>query len=234
LADYILLTCEHGGNRVPARYRRLFRGLQGNLKTHRGYDLGALLMAREMSASFEAPLVASTVTRLLVDLNRSAGHPRLHAEAVRNSSREERHRILAEHYCPYRAQTEHLIRKAIARGRRVIHVSSHSFTPEMNGKVRTADVGLLYDPARPREARMCVRWKKALERIAPELRVRRNYPYSGTDDGFIPYLRSRFRPSAYIGIEIEINQAIVVGEPRRWAALRAAVIESFRLALACR
>jgi predicted N-formylglutamate amidohydrolase len=191
-------------------------------------------MAREMSASFEAPLVASTVTRLLVDLNRSPGHPRLHAEAVRDSSRELRQQILADHYLPYRAQAEHLVGKAIARGWRVIHISSHSFTPEMNGKVRTADVGLLYDPARRGEVRMCERWKAALERMAPSLRVRRNYPYSGKDDGFIPHLRSRFRPAAYIGIEIEINQAIVVGPRRRWAELRAAVIESFRAALASR
>jgi predicted N-formylglutamate amidohydrolase len=232
--DYILVTCEHGGNRVPPRYRRLFRDLQRPLKTHRGYDFGALLMAREMSASLEAPLVASTVTRLLVDLNRSPSHPRLHAEAVRDSSREVRQQILADHYLPYRAQAEHLVGKAIARGRRVVHISSHSFTPEMNGKVRTADVGLLYDPARPGEARMCERWKAVLERTAPGLRVRRNYPYSGKDDGFIPYLRSRFRPAAYIGIEIEINQAIVVGAPRRWAELRAAVIESLRVALASR
>ena len=169
MADYILVTCEHGGNHVPSRYRRLFRDLQGSLATHRGYDFGALLMAREMSASFEAPLVASMVTRLLVDLNRSPGHPRLHAEAVRNSSRELRRQILADHYVPYRAQAEHLVGKAIARSRRVIHISSHSFTPEMNGKVRTADVGLLYDPARRDEVRMCGRWKEALERVAPEL-----------------------------------------------------------------
>ena len=151
----MLVSCEHGGNRVPGCYRRLFHDLQRLLKTHRGYDFGALLMAREIAASFKAPLVASTTTRLLVDLNRSIGHPRLHVEAVRNASREERQQILADHYLPYRRQVEVLVGKAIARGRRVIHVSSHSFTSELNGKVRTADVGLLYDPARPGEVRMC-------------------------------------------------------------------------------
>jgi hypothetical protein len=50
----------------------------------------------------------------------------------------------------------------------------------------------------------------------------------------MPFLRSRFRPSAYIGIEIEINQAIVVGAPRGWAELRSAVIESLRATLASR
>jgi predicted N-formylglutamate amidohydrolase len=232
LADYILFSCEHGGSRVPARCRPLFDGLHHVLPTHRGYDLGALRMARELAASFDAPIVASTVTRLLVDLNRSIGHPRLHAESVRNAPREERDRIVAEHYQPYRAQVETLIRRAIARGRRVIHVASHSFTPVLNGRVRTADVGLLYDPGRAGERRTCARWKAALHEALPHLRVRRNYPYSGIDDGFIPFLRGRFRPSAYIGIEIEINQAIVVGAPRGWAELRSAIIESLRATVA--
>ncbi len=204
------------------------------LLTHRGYDFGALRMARELAASFDAPIVASTVTRLLVDLNRSIGHPRLHTESVRHAPREERERIVAEHYLPYRARVENLIRTATGRGWRVIHVASHSFTPKLDGKVRNADVGLLYDPGRAGERRICARWKAALREALPHLRVRRNYPYSGTDDGFIPFLRSRFRPSAYIGIEIEINQRIVVGAPRGWAELRSAVIESLRATVASR
>ena len=75
-------------------------------------------------------------------------------------------------------------------------------------------------------------WKAALEHAAPELRVRRNYPYAGIDDGFMPYLRTRFRPHAYVGIEIEINQAIVIGARPRWAGLRSAIIDSLRVALA--
>lgn len=230
----MLVTCEHGGNSVPVRHRHLFHGRQSPLLTHRGYDFGALLMAREMSESFKAPLIASTVTRLLVDLNRSIGHPNLHGEAVRNSSPEERERIITDYYLPYRAQAELRVRSAIVRGRRAIHISLHSFTPELNGKVRTADVGLLYDPTRPGEVQLCEQWKRALECCAPYLKVRRNYPYSGKGDGFTTYLRSRYRPAAYIGVEVEINQAIVVGTPRRWAELRAAIIESLRVALASR
>ena len=111
-------------------------------------------------------------------------------------------------------------------------ISTNSFTPALNGKVRTADVGLLYDPARRGEAQLCARWKAALERAVPQLQVRRNYPYAGKDDGFMPYLRSRYRPTAYVGIEIEINQAIVIGAPRRFATLRGAIVESLRVVLA--
>jgi predicted N-formylglutamate amidohydrolase len=232
VADYLLFTCEHGGGGVPVRYRRFFDGQHQVLRTHRGYDVGALRMARDFSASFGAPIVASTVTRLLVDLNRSVGHPDLHGETVRRAPRADRDRIVAEHYLPYRAKVENLIHRAITRGRRVIHVASHSFVPELNGTVRAADVGLLYDPGRLGERRSCARWKATLREALPQLRVRRNYPYRGKDDGFFPFLRSRFRPSAYVGIELEINQAIVVGAPRGWAELRLAIIASLRATVA--
>ena len=230
--DALLITCEHGGNRVPAPYRAQFAGLQETLKTHRGYDLGALRMAHELAAAFKAPMVAATVTRLLVDLNRSTHHPRLHVAAVRALPREARERILAEHYQPYRGEVESLVERATARGRRVVHLSSHSFTPELHGEVRTADIGLLYDPARAGELQLCAHWKAALAEVAPALRVRRNYPYEGKNDGFTSLLRRSHAPAAYVGVEIEINQAIVLGPPRHWAETRATLIASLRMALA--
>ncbi len=80
----LVITCEHGRNRIPV-YRDLFHGHQGLLESHRGYDSGALVMGRALAAAFAAPLVASTVSRLLVDLNRSVGHTRLHSEATRKA-----------------------------------------------------------------------------------------------------------------------------------------------------
>ena len=232
MIDFLLITCEHGGNRVPSRYRRMFEGLKRQLSTHRGYDLGALVMAMEIATSFSAPLISATVTRLLVDLNRSIGHRDLHSEATRHASPDELQRILVTYYLPYRAQAEELVGTAVALGRRVIHISSHSFTPRLNGEVRTADIGLLYDPGRPAEADACARWKAALRRTAPALRVRRNYPYAGKNDGLTSHLRRRYPPSAYVGIELEINQVHVIGARGRWARLRAVVVESLRVALA--
>jgi hypothetical protein len=90
LTDWLVVTCEHGGNRVPHRYRPLFHGLERALETHLGYDFGALRVARDLAAAFRAPVVASTVTRLVVDLNRSIGHPRRYGKTVRSLVREER------------------------------------------------------------------------------------------------------------------------------------------------
>ena len=191
--DTFIITCEHGGNRIPAPYRRLFRGQRALLDSHRGYDPGALVMAKALASAFAAPLVASTVSRLLIDLNRSIGHPQLFSAATRGAPAETRAQIVEQHYRPYRVQVERLVRQAVSRGHRVIHISSHSFTAELDGKVRGADVGLLYHPGRRGEAEVCARWKESLAALAPELRVRRNYPYAGKGDGLTSHLRRALR-----------------------------------------
>jgi len=232
MRDCFLITCEHGGNHIPALYQDFFRGHAALLDSHRGYDAGALAMARALAAGLRAPLVSSTTSRLLVDLNRSIGHPQLFSAAIRAAPATLRSQILQRHYQPYRDEVEGRVAKAVARGRRVIHVSSHSFTPVLSGVTRCADAGLLYDPARHGEAALCGRWKAALAASAPWLRVRRNYPYAGKGDGMTRHLRQRFAPDAYIGVELELNQAMAENNPRRLRTLRGILIESLRSACA--
>lgn len=230
--DTFIITCEHGGNRIPAPYRGLFRGQRALLDSHRGYDAGALVMAKALARACRAPLVASTTSRLLIDLNRSIGHPQLFSVATRGAPAETRAQIVEQHYQPYRVQVERLVTQAVSRGHRVIHISSHSFTAELGGRVRVADVGLLYNPGRRAEAEVCARWKESLTVSAPELRVRRNYPYAGKADGLTSHLRLRFAESDYVGIELELNQSIVFAAGRRWTALRRVLIDSLRMACA--
>jgi predicted N-formylglutamate amidohydrolase len=187
-------------------------------------------MAREFAKAFDAPLVESTTSRLLVDLNRSIGNPELFSEAIPREPSGLRTEIVKTHYLPYRERAECLVEQAVLRGHRVIHVSSHSFTPVLDGDVRTADVGLLYDPARKVESELCVRWRDALATRDPDLRLRRNYPYLGKGDGFTSYLRKRFGPESYVGIELEVNQAIVLGSASIWKALRGHLVASLKTA----
>jgi predicted N-formylglutamate amidohydrolase len=154
--DHVLITCEHGGNRIPPRYRPLFAGFEALLHSHRGYDPGALVVARKLSRVLDAPLFVSTTSRLLIDLNRSIGHPKLYSEATRGAPANVRREILDTHYLPYRDEVEAHVAATIARNSRVIHLSSHSFTPVLDGTVRNADIGQLYDPARAGEAELYV------------------------------------------------------------------------------
>jgi hypothetical protein len=61
-------------------------------------------------------------------------------------------------------------------------------------------------------------------------RVRRNYPYAGKGDGLTSHLRLPFPPRAYVGIELEVNQSLVLAAGRRWTMLRSVLIDSLRMA----
>jgi len=227
----LLITCEHAGKRVPADYRALFKGQDALLDTHRGWDPGALLLAREMADTFDAPLYFTETTRLLIDNNRSIGSPELYSEFTKPLPAAARRDIVQNHYLPHREPILAWVRDTLAAGRRIVHIASHSFTPELNGVVRTADVGFLYDPRRRGEVDLCDRWIASLRHLRPELRLRRNYPYIGNSDGLCFRLRKLHAPAVYVGIELEVNQAFVRAGGRPWSKLRAALIESMRVAL---
>src|SRR5450432_1604887 len=231
MPDRLFITCEHAGNRVPARYRPLFVGHEHLLPTHRGWDPGALLLAREMAKRFSAPLYFEEATRLLVDLNRSVGNPELHSEASRHLTLRERREILDVYYHPHRRTVDEAVAAAVGEGDRVMHVASHSFTSELNGHVRTADIGMLYDPARPGEVAFATAWIDALKVADPSLRLRRNYPYLGKSDGVTMKLRRQHAPDRYVGVELEVNQRYVEAGGPAWTKLRRTLVETLGVAL---
>ncbi len=234
--DRLILTCEHAGNVVPDRYRKLFVGMvQALLPTHRGWDPGALLLAREMAERFHAPLYFEETTRLLVDLNRSVGNPELHSEATRHLSLRERREILDVYYHPHRKRVAAAIDEAVrTTPDRIVHIASHSFTPELNGHVRTADIGLLYDPGRPGEVAVASAWLEALRAADPSLRLRRNYPYLGKSDGVTMSLRRKHPPDRYVGVELEVNQRYVEAGGPAWPRIRRTLVETLGVALQLR
>ena len=215
-----VVTCEHGGNRIPPKYAALFRGKRRLLESHRGHDPGALSMARTLSRALGAVLIVSTVSRLLVELNRSPGHPAIYSEMMRNAPEPVRREVYERYYVPYRTQVEGAVREAVEAGQRVVHISSHSFTPRLNGVVRNADAGLLYDPQRVSEQALCLRWQAALRNGMPDWHVRRNYPYKGASDGLTRYLRSLFADAVYSGIELEINHRHFLAGVPVWNEVR--------------
>lgn len=216
---------------MPARYAALFADHAALLASHHGYDIGSLVLARELARTCDAPLIAASTTRLLVDLNRSLGHPRLWSPITRTLPPSVRAEVLAEHYRPYRSTVEAMVRSLISQGRRVVHVSAHSFTAELDGVERRADIGLLYDPRRRWERAVCNAWQYAFEERTPHLDVRRNYPYRGTADGLTTALRRGFPATRYAGIELEINQRHPLGRAGSWRRLRRQVIAALRIAL---
>lgn len=187
------------------------------LATHRGYDLGALDVARALGRRLGVTPFTATTTRLVVDLNRSRGNRDVFSAYTRPLTPAQRAAALAAHYWPYRKAMEDAVAAAVDAGETVLHVSAHSFTPVLRGEVRNCDVGFLYDPARRGEARFIEAWYAALREADPSLVLRRNYPYRGISDALVTHLRRRYGGRGYVGMELEINQKHVGS--RAWRTL---------------
>ena len=211
--DELILTCEHGGNRIPAKFLRLFRGAQKVLATHRGMDIGALAVADLLAQATGAPLFATTISRLLIDLNRSLSHPRVYSEFTHHLPPNVRKHIAARYYNPHRDTVAEWIQTKVAKNKRVLHLGIHSFTPELHGLLRNTEIGLLYDSKRSFEKTFAQTLQQYLaeciDHAGYDWRLRRNYPYNGAADGFTTTLRTIFPQKSYVGIEIELNQAII-------------------------
>ena len=227
----VVISCEHGGHEVPPAYAALFTGHDALLASHRGWDEGALELARQMAATLHAPLFASTTTRLLIDLNRSIGHRQLHSKATRDLPLAIRREIAAQYYRPHRDAVEAEIARLIKAGKQVVHIASHSFTPELNGVLRQADVAFLYNPHRAGERLLASQWLHALKQTRPDLKLRRNYPYEGKADGLTSLLRTRHSADQYIGLELEVNQRFVIAGGQDWPILCGDVVQALSSAI---
>lgn len=201
----VVLSCEHGGNDVPDDYKYLFRKADRSLNSHRGYDIGALELFHLIKGEFIVYKQCTTVSRLLVDVNRSLYRRTLFSEFTKGLTKEEKKVILDNFYYAFRRPFEEKMISLWTERKIVLHLSVHSFTPSLNGEIRATDFGILYNPERDGEKRFAKIWKMELNRVLPGYRVRYNYPFRGKPDGHVRYLRDREK-EYYLGIEFEMNQ----------------------------
>ncbi len=206
----LILTCEHGGAEVPARYRKLFAGKQRVLKTHRGWDIGALAVAKDLQRSLKVPLDHCTVSRLVVDTNRILKSPTLFSEFTSPLPELEKVKILKKYYLPYWSTVNRRAKELIQKQGGVIHVSVHSMTDFLYGKPRAMQLALLYAAHHPREKWFAKIWIQELRKEFPKFKIARNNPYKGDGHSLTYFLRRVFSRRQYVGIEIEMNQALLL------------------------
>ncbi len=229
--NLVLITCEHGGNQIPPELDALVPQSRRNvLNTHAGLDIGALWIARKISESLGVKLIYSEISRLVVDLNRSA---RMYGSFYHNikpfTQTLTAQELLGRYYWPYRMEVEEFLNQTLKSHESMLHLSIHSFTPKLKKEIRKAEIGILYDPHRPLEKEIAAKLKARLQVHAPppikfdgvesskkhSWRIRLNYPYTGVSDGFTSYLRKRFSETQYAGIEIEFNQSWTAHEQKK-------------------
>lgn len=201
----LLLTCEHASAAIPAEYTNL--GLVAEqLDDHIGWDIGAAALTAALSSQLGVPAVLSAASRLLVDCNRDLGDADLiphtsHGVAIPGNAAiddAERTRRLARFYDPYHAAID----AELAAHPDALLLSVHSFTPELHGRARPFDVGILFDDFDDLAHAL------ARDIAAAGLAVRMNEPYSGLD-GLIFSARLHGRRHRVRYLEIEINNRLV-------------------------
>lgn len=217
----VLITAEHASCAVPEEWADLFAGQTSVLQSHRGWDPGTADLAEALADRLKAPLLAGQVTRLLVDLNRSRGHPRHFSEFTRGLAPRCREELVQRYWQPHWSAYRAHIERAQPG---LVHLACHSFTPSLDGRPRNADVGLLYDPSRPLEVALAGRIAEHLGRLRPVLKLRRNYPYRGTANGMGQQHRRWFPDARLVTLELEINCGLL--EQPEWAGTLEAVVEA--------
>ncbi|MDP3981832.1 MAG: N-formylglutamate amidohydrolase [Chlamydiota bacterium] len=216
----IMISCEHASNTIPPRYLKIFQRHTAVLETHRGWDPGALILAKHLAKSFNAPLYYGLQSRLLIDLNRSCTNRSLFSTITRSLSKLIKQEIIEKYHTPYHQCIFNEVKNVLSRKQRVLHLSIHSFTPVLENKTRQADIGLLYDPQQNAEKFFCSSFKKRILQLDPTLKVRMNYPYKGNQDSLTTALRKTLGSQHYLGLEIEINQKLFYGRPSDWKMLQ--------------
>jgi predicted N-formylglutamate amidohydrolase len=177
----IVLVCDHASNRIPAEYGDLGLSPRQRLM-HIAWDPGALGVAHELSALLDAPLIHSTVCRLVIDCNRDEDAVDLvpvvseRTEIVANIgiSEAERRKRIADYHAPFHQAIEAVLDERKAASVETILATVHSFTPTYKDVWRPWEIGLIHgtDPTFTEALR------DALIADDPSLNVGWNEPYS--------------------------------------------------------
>jgi len=215
-----LITVDHASSRIPRSLRDL--GLPpSELKRHIAWDIGALAVARQVSAALDAPLVAQNYSRLVIDCNRdprvATSIPTVSESSpipgnVGLSEREVLARR-AEIFDPYHNHLRALIDERLAAGRPTILVAQHSMTNLYKGVSRAMHAAVLYN----RDRRFAGAVLDMLRREA-DLVIAENEPYFVSDesDYTIPY-HAEARELPYVAIEIRQDLLLDEAGQSGWA-----------------
>ncbi len=176
-----VVVADHASNRIPLRWGDL--GLPPSERIrHIAWDPGSLGVSLRLVDLLDAPLIHSTVSRLVIDCNRDLDAPDLIpkvselTEIPGNVSVDDNDRAarIAAAHAPYHAAIETVLDARKAAGLETILVCMHSFTPIYKGKQRPWPIGLIH----ARDETYTRALAAALKSESPSLNVGWNEPYS--------------------------------------------------------
>ncbi|WP_170766442.1 N-formylglutamate amidohydrolase [Ruegeria lacuscaerulensis] len=203
----VVLLCEHASHRIPPEYGGL--GLaEADRQSHAVWDPGARALSVLLSKTLDAPVVASTVSRLVYDCNRppeAASAMPEKSELIEVSgniglSAQDRAARVAAVYEPFCQAVSQVLDQ---RGPDTIVVTIHSFTPIYYGQPREVELGLLHDE----DSRLVDAMLDQVGRI-PHRKIERNEPY-GPGDGVTHSLRLHALSRGLANVMIEVRNDLM-------------------------
>jgi len=230
-----VLVCDHASRRIPPEYGDM--GLtEAELASHIAWDPGALEVSRALSQMLDAPLVESTVSRLIIDANRDPAAPNLIwtlSEATRIAANEglsaqERQFRIDNFHRPYHEAIDAVMAPRLGSGRETILVCVHSFTPVFLGQARPWPIGLIHG----QNAHFTQALRDALASEAPELNIGWNEPYAAMNGVTLTLEKhgdARGIPATMI--EIRNDEILTPDGVALWAGRLARTLETARRTL---
>jgi len=222
----LLLVCDHASAAVPRRLAGLGVAAR-DLQLHIAYDIGAAAVARLLARRFDAPLLLSGYSRLVIDCNRKLGDPTSIppvSDAVpipgnQDLSDADRRARADELFAPYPGAIDRQLDAMVRRGAPPCFVAVHSFTAIFAGFRRPWQIGALWN----QDGRIAQPLIAHLARAG--LCVGDNQPYSGRD-GHGYTLRAHAEARGLPHLTLEIRQDLI-NHPHGIAAWAALLYDAF-------
>jgi predicted N-formylglutamate amidohydrolase len=176
-----IVVCDHASNRVPKSLGTL--GLKkSDLEKHIAWDPGTEIIGRHIAQKIDAPLVCSSYSRLVVDVNRGEKSPECmravydHIVVPGNAglTAANKKQRITEIFTPYHKTLARTIRARVRKDTVPVILSIHSFTPKMDDYLRPWHIGILWN----REEKIARRLVRNLRINNPGMVVGENEPYS--------------------------------------------------------
>lgn len=206
----VVVICEHATHYIPSEYNGLGLSEQDR-KSHAAWDPGARDVSLLLSAALDAPMISSTVSRLVYDCNRPPEAPcampekseRIDVPGNIGLSQTDRDARTHAIYDPFCAAVSKVLD---ARGPDTIIVTMHSFTPIYHGKPRVVELGLLHDD----DSRLVDAMLSYADTL-PHRRIERNAPY-GPEDGVTHSLKIHAQSRGLANVMVEVRNDLLKTE----------------------
>jgi len=222
----LLLVCEHASNYIPARFENL-QLADGAVQSHIAVDIGAFDLACAISRVLDAPLLSTTVSRLVYDCNRHFGavgaipekSELFEVPGNRNLSIDEVKQRYDQYYLPFESAISD---RLVEFTEPPLLVTIHSFTPVYLGETREVDIGIISDRDKRLGDQMVL-----LAADQATLSVIANQPY-GPEDGVTHTLGLHGDKNGLLNAMIEVKNDLLgsVESCRQMTQILATLISS--------